>query len=648
MKQRSENFFAGRGKEILLAAGVFLALWGIAALYLHGFLSQQTGKDASETWCLFDEEMSQSAVALKEQDSLSQTFTVDSQMQAVSIALNSTASGQIKLSFSIYDDDGEKIYDAPAEQKANANENFWYELSLNTSKPLEPQQTYVLDVKILQAPADLSVLVVNDGGQATINGQEIGGTICLLATGTAFPYLALLYCFLAALLGTGILLLLLNFCKKLDFLRMYLVLLILFCGWYTVLFLPGQVPDEPAHFEKACQTASVLTGKTIKNGGEQQIWMLNQEQGSRMLAGYRTTSKDVWQETAETSGEYVESSYIKTSVFTHFPAAIGVIFSRVLQFNWIKSFYLARFFNMAFYILCCYFAVKWMPIGREILACVSLIPMSLMLGISCSYDCIQNAVCFLFLSVCLKIAFGEEPIKHSQLILCGLLGVALAQFKMSCALLLLLFLIPIHRLGKKKGYFGYLAAVIAISGLSFVAANFFNIGKVVDRTGEATYSLSYWLGGGLVRLPEIWINTLVNLGDSLFKNVYGYLLGWQKVPVHDALIIGMMLVTVFSAQLETPDKLKWRHRAILVITALGSSALLFIAAGSSTSIASNNILGLQGRYFLYLLPLMLLAGSGIFQINQGNRENIGKNLLFWQGILQCGVLFDVFRYYIVR
>ena len=158
---------------------------------------------------------------------------------------------------------------------------------------------------------------------------------------------------------------------------------------------------------------------------------------------------------------------VKTTPVFYLPQAIGFSIARVLGLGAMGLLFLGKFLNLCCYVALTALAVRTAPIGKSCFAAAGLLPMSLHLAASLSYDAGLIGCVFLFTALVFKLAYGTEEIRARELIALCALAALFGPCKLVYApLILLALLIP----ARVFGGFGKKLLCILILLLSLVAA----------------------------------------------------------------------------------------------------------------------------------------------------------------------------------
>lgn len=376
-----------------------------------------------------------------------------------------------------------------------------------------------------------------------------------------------------------------------------------------------------------------------------------------------TTSPDPFTATHDFDEYQVDSSYTM-----YWISALGVLAGFLLRLGFIPTLFLGRLTNLLFFAFLASWAVKRTPVAKAVFATVALLPMTLHLAASYSRDSNLLALCLLCAALVLDLAFGPtEKISWKQLILPALAGLLIVPSKIVYfPLALLVFLIPAARLGQfskaTKGGFLVLCMVVFLSsaggtltlggfvnGDTPVAAGAASSSTAVQEaepaasvavesdsapapestasSGETVgadsapqpaseepvqddsvcYSLPYILSHPLDTV-ELVIRSVVEYGDHYVKTLVGGTLSYFDPGVQIAWTwVAALLILLVLAWLQPGFELPVWAKTVCLLIGLACCGLAVLGCVSWTPTYYTTIYGLQGRYFLPVLSLLLLA-----------------------------------------
>ena len=414
-----------------------------------------------------------------------------------------------------------------------------------------------------------------------------------------------------------------------------------------------------------------------------------------------TTNSDPFTHTQDYDEYQVDSSYTM-----YWISALGVLAGFLLRLGFIPTLFLGRFTNLVFFAFLAAWAVKRTPVAKAVFASVALLPMTLHLAASYSRDSNLLALCLLFAALVLDLAFApREQIGWKQLILPALAGLLIVPSKIVYfPLALLVFLIPAARLGRFskaiKGGFLALCLVIFffnaggqvilndfVSGNTQVAAGAAStsVSAEITETAESTsepaqsapesaaqstvseqesseeaaapqteeapvqddsvcYTLPYILSHPLDTL-ELAIRSVVENGDHYVKTLIGGTLSYFDPGVQIAWTwVAALMILLVLAWLQPGFELPVWAKVVCLLIGLACCGLAVLGCISWTPTYYTTIYGLQGRYFLPVLSLLLLARPKRLLL----QTDCTRGLIYAVTLVDILVLFNAFLSILAR
>ena len=303
------------------------------------------------------------------------------------------------------------------------------------------------------------------------------------------------------------------------------------------------------------------------------------------------------------------------SAFCYIPQTIAITLGRLIGFGPVFNCYLAKFMTAAFYIILCYRAIKKAPFGKEIIAICALLPSSLMMSSAFSYDPMVIITSLNFISSVLLMR--EEPDNKKALAYVCIWSFILGAVKGGGYLILLplLFLIPSCKKGLKflNKFIPLITGIVSVALFDLVlpSGGLFQLGS----KGNGFMTASFALENPLAYL-KMTVLTYGRFVNDMISDLMGSKLCWGENTIPFAFsIILLVIILITAAAIKDTDKLKTKDVLIMlfvVLIALLSTPAMLL---SWTPEGSDVILGIQGHYFLPVLPLIaLLIGKGIRQL----------------------------------
>ena len=465
------------------------------------------------------------------------------------------------------------------------------------------------------------------------------GSVCLLAIG------------IAAVAGIFL------YCSSIDRKLIWLGCALAF-GILCMRVLPGlSGPDEPTHYITAYALSDTMLFQQARD-----------EDGRVMIRArdYVLEDMDKWSESEGTGTDaddgalseprifgqkveeqtYRELKYwsiehkeydkgmvpsMRTGVITtpvvYIPQALGITLARILNMNSVWLINLGRFFNLAVYLILVYFAVCRMPFGGDLMMASAMLPMSINLSATMSYDAMLIGLSYVYISEVFRLSYGTDIVGPRDIaILAGTIGL-LAPCKMVyTVMIILLLLIPSERYARKPDMVltwalsaGLAAVHIAlvesqvIAGFAAASSN-----ELLYAGGEEGWTIRH-----IIHHPgnaaTICFDTLMWQLDYWHDTLIGRYLGntdtGLDVPYFVILILTCSLgLLALGTRSEDPEcdsnglgRLSKKDRVLIAVLGILLTGL-FIGAMfiSWTPLNSPVVQGVQGRYFIPVLPVLLM------------------------------------------
>lgn len=450
---------------------------------------------------------------------------------------------------------------------------------------------------------------------------------------------------------------------------------------YLFVLPPLSAPDEVSHYISAYKLSNQMLGKTAteEHGlvyireedqwiediyGELSVDGASVEDGSVQpdVLGqtlteetYRLIHEKGWLggEADGNSNENVISNQwtVRTTPLAYVPQALGMTLVRLFGAGSISLLFMGRLMNLAFYVAVTYLAMKRLPFGKEVLFGVALLPMTLHLTGSMSYDTVILGLTFYFTAVCLDLAYEKEQVRVRDSLTLAAVIFVLGPCKMVYAAVMgLCLLIPVRKFGGWKRYLTAAAVVLAAFVVSMVLVNSQTIVTYATETEnyvswaeEAGYSFAQLLGNPKLVL-RLFYNTLVWQAEHYHMTMIGAWLGNVDVVLEvPYLTVCWFTISLLLLTLRKPGEMiqiRGGQRIWVWVTCFGcAAAILFSMLLAWTPVSSRIITGVQGRYFLPILPVFLMSIKQDFAVLTRNRD---REILFLMCVVNAYVLLRLF------
>lgn len=429
---------------------------------------------------------------------------------------------------------------------------------------------------------------------------------------------------------------------------------------YSLLIPPIAAPDESYHLGFVYAEAEKLRGwdtdEYFENGsvGTQFLRRIEAEHGlseEEITHEYYAALFPRLME-GEATDELVELKYSNNHEVPHIlyvPAAIGINLGRSLHLGAVPTFFLGRFLNLLLFLLTGFYAVKRIPFGKELLFFVMLLPMTIQEVNSFSCDSAILSLSFLSIALTLHFAYGE-PGKRVvvDLILLFLSVFLLAQCKYGALVpMALLPLVITLRYRKKDRRLAGISA--AMSGVALLLGFLPSIVKtfhsaVLVNEAAPNYTAKYLLSHPY-RLFLLFGNTIHRYMDHYLFSTIGTSLGWYKlnIPLHIGVLFLIVLFFLLIRGAQAPRIEGTGEKLLLgVCFILGIMTAVAGMMIGNTPDTSEEVIGVQGRYFLPYLPVLLLLLIPKRIWVKGDREGYVGTVLTFMLVLEFAAVMCLF------
>jgi uncharacterized membrane protein len=405
---------------------------------------------------------------------------------------------------------------------------------------------------------------------------------------------------------------------KLEYI--YIVAALCLGTTYMVSITPFSVPDEPHHYQASYMISGhILFDKDpfmvdsrhfiyCATYGHQNVpddYLRLMDEGIYILRGE-----------AELMSLY-EPNNTHYPIY-YFPQALGISIARIIGLSFFGLFYMGRFFNLAFYLLCVTFSLKRLKAFRLPIFLIGLMPMTMHQAASFSYDNFINAISILFIAYAISCIYERESFQWRDYFVLMVTSVLLAPTKMVYLPIALLVFIVAWRWKdtvKKKAWI--LAASIFAASAIAAAAAFMIIfyagmsdlaGDQLNWEGRPNYTMSFVFANPIETL-KIFIRTLQHFYESYFYGLFGQYLSGLTMDL-PRWYMNIIILLIFAGLLYgkkdewQPSKLE----RLIYFTICGMVVFLSLMAMflTWTSQGLPVVYGVAGRYFIPILPLALL------------------------------------------
>lgn len=328
------------------------------------------------------------------------------------------------------------------------------------------------------------------------------------------------------------------------------------------------------------------------------------------------------------SCDYRETS--ASSVLEYMPAVITVTLGRLFNVSVYFNLLMAKIVSFLFYIGLCFWAIRNAPYLKTGIAFAALIPMNLYQATGITYDSTVCACSLLLFSYILKAC--KEKIIIGDIVITSILSLIIGCCKGGFYLPILLLWLWVLRKGENKEWKKIFIwnCILGGVGFAFTAFDAFwpyirdafslvstetaenalvTVRETVPSTESDSYGILYCVAypkGFIVLL----INTLIEKLNFYVGGAIGYRMAWAYRSVDFLIVVPFLVILILSISKTEGDaeiRPAFFQRLICCIIVclefLGFHVLMLV----ETPVDLNVIQGVQGRYFLPLIPIIALA-----------------------------------------
>ena len=424
--------------------------------------------------------------------------------------------------------------------------------------------------------------------------------------------------------------------------RLYPVCALLLGLLYLTVLTPLSVPDEQHHYQSAYELSNVLLFRADREAGDSAAFdYTNFTSHYNTSAGYSRIAKTL--NAPAEAGQIVRIPMPREHKYfpMYLPQALGIALARLLGANFIWTFWLGRLFNLLFYVLCTWWAIRIVPRFKALLSLAALAPMSLHQAASYSYDAFVISLSLLLFALILQALLEEGVWDKRSLAATVAVNTLLTPAKIVYyPISALMLLVPKARFRTRKArYLCILAvlllplAVMLLIRLRFVVGAVTDTGSSLNWAGRHNYTAAF-LFTHPGRMARLFIMTTLEKGVYWMECAVGYSLSGLTLLLPEWIpiaYIALLFLAGVRREQEFPG-LRVRERGSLfaVVLAVGGM-VLFSMLLASTSNTSPIIQGVQGRYFIPILPLVFLLANNDSLVLKGD---------FDKALMMAGIMLD--------
>ncbi|MGT2934892.1 DUF2142 domain-containing protein [Streptococcus castoreus] len=431
------------------------------------------------------------------------------------------------------------------------------------------------------------------------------------------------------------------------------VLLILVFGSLSVMITPlNDVPDEYVHYARSVY----ISEGDINLSNDNKNLKVSKDVKKIIDRSGTTVTNSKQLSIKHTKAEYINPNIKGTNAyysFSYFPQALGIVLGNAIGFPIVITYYLGRLVNLIFYALLVFLALKLSGPFKQVIAVVALLPMNIYLAASYNQDGFAIGLVLTTIGLFINLLYSENSSKNNVklLIYFGLCGLLVLSKFTYFLLVLLPFFIPNKRFGERSKRI-ILNKILGILLMTLFAAIWFKLYGQVKTPYVADF------------LKEVNVNQQIKniierpilYGGVIARHMVTNLINMDNIFQFGALsygitnIFSLYLVFLFFIYLSNASKMvlnvKEKFGIFLVISGIIGATVLAMYL-TWTPAGALTVLGVQSRYLIGIIPLLLLLftsqNSKIKQVEDfiSDKMALHVSLLFVIMMLMS----TIFRYY---
>ncbi len=290
----------------------------------------------------------------------------------------------------------------------------------------------------------------------------------------------------------------------------------------------------------------------------------------------------------------------------YLPQAAGIFIGRLFRCPPISLVYWGRVGNLLFWIFACYYALKWLR-GAPLVYLIALLPSMLHNASVLSADAVTMGYVLLLVALILHLLCFERAVTRKDAVLLSILAFAVSLCKIVYMPFCFLLLMLPKRLfrDRKQRLMTLWGIIIACIGANLIWLSFsWGFLNEVNQGVNASEQLKLICANPFHYL-RVLCRTLATDFNFYLQTIAGANFCLYDVPIYmwitDCYLVLLGCLAVFHNPLEVPSENRWLPVCIAVSVFLLINTSLYL---QWNPVGADYIDGIQGRYFIPLLPLL--------------------------------------------
>lgn len=310
-------------------------------------------------------------------------------------------------------------------------------------------------------------------------------------------------------------------------------------------------------------------------------------------------------------------SVLMTNVYYnigYLPQALGLKIAEVFRLTVFQSYILGRLMNVLAYALLIVIAINLASSLGQVIAVLSLVPMNIFLAGSFSQDAVTTGTLFILAGFFFSWLPEERQVTPKSFVIYTILCIIVATLKLPYILFIgLPFFLPAKKFSKLTPTQVWLMKLSSVTLLLLIAVIWYKMSGAIKAPEFVTNEYLQTTDAGR-QLQEIVKHPLI-YGKAVLRNISDYVLNLDSTNTFGLLTYGinrfssLMMVFYFSLVLTNANAVRltgWTKLGIFLVCLGIASGISVALLLSWTPVGHSVIMGVQGRYFIGLYPLIAL------------------------------------------
>lgn len=407
---------------------------------------------------------------------------------------------------------------------------------------------------------------------------------------------------------------------------------------------PMQVPDENTHFlnsyaiahldifpetngEKIGRKFPLEICRFIENyqafflGGEEALKIQQQQFETYGSISWSQWQYEIYESINRSQQQFVEYWNADTSPIAYIAPAFGMWLAENIKIVPTTPYNLliaGRIANLVMFVFLASLTLSLTPILKKTILLLLLMPSTVSLAASLSYDAIIIGTTLLLFSLVLKSVCSEKKISVGEIMLFIFIAVVLLSVKQAYfPLLLTAFCISIDKFPSKRAYIGTIVfclffAVILYIPYKLQCNTILSLAKQSNVNYMGQPNQVKYIMAHLYKIPELIVNSFLVYGSFYVNSFFGNLgrLEILFIPWYSCMYLFILLITILS-ELKIAQKINVTKKLIFAFAIICSVVLIFVGTyiiwtTNTIGIGADYVDGVQGRYFIMLVPFVCI------------------------------------------